>query len=260
MKKFVEITLAYCLSILLLVILINIIIDPANIVSKIEIKIAKYLSEGYNVTYVQNIDERILQKRIIQNLRSSPTIVILGSSRVMLIGRDYYGNGCFNNGVSGASVEDIISIYQLYIDNNRIESIGKIVIGIDPWLFNKNNGQNRWESLSNEYYTFIDKKTSLIKKFPIYKYSQLVSPSYFQTSIKNIPKFVIRLRKNENVLPTNEYNNSLFTRLNDGTIQYGLEYRSKTMIEIENEFKNYISGDIYSGLYPNRCTQLSVVT
>jgi len=246
MKKFVKITLVYCLSILLFVILINIIIDPANIVSKAEIKIAKYLSEGYNVTYAQNIDERILQKKIIQNLQSSPAIVILGSSRVMLIGRDYYDNSCFNNCVSGASIEDIIAIYQLYIDNGRTGSIEKIVIGIDPWLFNKNNDQNRWESLSNEYYSFMDKKIPIIKKIPIYKYSQLVSPSYFQTSIKNIPKFIIRLKKNENILPTNEYNNSSFTRLNDGTIEYGLEFRSKTIIEIENEFKNYISGNIYS--------------
>ena len=246
MIKFLKKTIIYCLLVLLFVILVNIIIDPANIISGIEVKIAEYISEGYNVTNVQNIEERLLQKNIIQNLLYSPSIIILGSSRIMQIGKKYYGNSCFNNGVSGASIEDLLAIYQLYIENGHANSIEKVVIGIDPWLFNKNNGQNRWESLSNEYYTFIEKDVPFVNRIPLYKYSQLVSPSYFQTSVVNIPKFIIRLRNKENIMPTYEYNNISFTRLSDGTIEYDLKYRSKTTVDIENEIKNYTSGEIYS--------------
>ena len=247
MKVFIKRIIFYSVPVLLVLTSVNIIVDPANLVSGIEIKIAKYLSQGFNVTNVPNIEERMLQKNIIQNLHTSPSIIILGSSRIMLIGKEYYGDNCFNNGVSGASIEDIIAIYQLYIENDHSDFIRKIVIGIDPWLFNENNGQNRWESLANEYYGFLSKNPlPIIKNIPLFKYSQFLSPSYFQASIKFIPEYLIQLKSNEYITPTNKINNIGFTRLNDGTIEYDTKYRSKSEIDIENEFKGYISGDIYS--------------
>jgi hypothetical protein len=177
MKEFLKKAIIYCLFMLSLIFSVNIIVDPANIIHGIELKIAKYISEGYNVTNIQDIDERKLQKLIIQNLQYSPSIVILGSSRIMEIGKEYYGDDCFNNGVSGASIEDLVAIYQLYIENGHANFIKKIVIGIDPWLFNRNNGQRRWESLSNEYYSFIGEGIPLKNRIPLYKYSQLISPS-----------------------------------------------------------------------------------
>lgn len=246
MIKYLQKIIIFGLFILLSIFFVNIIIDPANIFSGIEVKISKYILAGYNVTNYQNIDERLLQKNIIQNLRYSPSIIILGSSRIMQIGKEVYGNNCFNNAVSGASIEDLVAIYQLYIESGHANSIKKVVIGIDPWLFNDNNGQRRWESLSKEYYAFFEKNIPVKNRIPIFKYSQLISPSYFQASIKAFPEYIKQLRNKEEITPTYERYNLTQTRLNDGTIEYDLKYRSRSTADIEKEIKEYISGQIYS--------------
>lgn len=241
MNIFIKKTLTYILPILLIVFITNIICDPASLFRGIEIEIAKNLSNGFNVTGIQNIDERILQKNRIEMLDVSPETIILGSSRIMQVGSSYYGSNSQNNGVSGASLEDIIAIYQLYKDNGIKPQ--KLVIGIDPWLFNQNNGQSRWLSIKQAYDTYYGKiSKNLITNIPIHKYAQLFDLSYFQASIISLPKIM------QNITPIatkEEFNNTL-TRLIDGTITYGYDYRTKSEGDVEISANSFISGDIYS--------------
>ena len=249
MKKFLKKISFYCVLLLLFVVTINTIFDPANIFtgSGIETKIANYLSQGYNVANTpENMDERILQKNVIQKLQNPPSTILLGSSKIMEIGRDYYGLSCLNHGVSGASVEDMIAIYQLYIEKGYADSIKKIVINIDPWLFNKNNEQSRWKTLSKEYYDFMNEDVSFTGKIPLHKYTQLVSISYFQSSIKRIPKYLRQIQKKENIMPTQDVINNTLTRLTDGTIKYDIKYRKVTNFEIIKKTKREIAGRVYS--------------
>lgn len=240
MKLFIRKSLTYILSILLIIFSVNFVSDPASLFSGFAMEIAKYISNGFNVTGIQNIDERILQKNIIENIIFTPEIIILGSSRIMQVGQSYYGTKSFNNGVSGASIEDIIAIYQIYKENDTV--VKKIVIGIDPWLFNENNGQSRWLSIKQDYDSFYGKNTNnFIKNIPILKYAQLFSPSYFQASIKSLLKTI-----NNKVIPTGDKYNRTLTRLTDGTITYGLEYRTRSETEINNAAIEYINGNIYS--------------
>src|SRR5690606_22220124 len=100
---------------------------------------------GNNVTNIENYDERTLQRNIINNHHICPQVLVLGSSRTMLINsREFIGKTFFNNSVSGASIEDIVAIYQMY--DNRKCYPGKIILALDPWILNVNNGQNRWKS------------------------------------------------------------------------------------------------------------------
>jgi len=147
-------------------------------------QIAEYLVEGYNVANVDNIDERDLQRSIIKLSKTIPSVIVLGSSRIMLIHADYFKTNSFmNHGVSGASIEDMIAIYQLYKMKGMLPKI--ILIGIDPWIFNKNNGQGRWKTLATEYESFFSSETNIKNSFTHFdKYYQLFSPSYFQSSVK----------------------------------------------------------------------------
>jgi hypothetical protein len=241
MRLFLRNIIIYNLPILLIVFFVNLFIDPASLFRGIELQIAKYISSGFNITGVLNIDERILQKKIIENMKTTPKTVILGSSRIMMVGQKFYGAKSHNNGVSGASLEDIIAIYQIYMLNGK--KADKFVIGIDPWLFNKNNEQIRWLSIKSDYDLYYSEySNSIISNLPFHKYSQLVSPSYFQASIATLLK---NEKKNLPVATNERFNNSL-TRLTDGTITYGNELRNTSKGKVEDSAKNYINGDVYS--------------
>ena len=251
MKLFIKKSIFFIVSLVILIVSFNIIVDPANIFFGIEQKIAKYLTEGYNVTGNYNINERSLQKQLIQKLKTSPSTVILGSSRIMQVGKHFYGDDTINNGVSGASLEDLIAIYQMYFQRGYLAK--KIVIGIDPWIFNENSSQDRWETLRSEYYSFFDEEIPFFRMPSITNYAQLLSLSYFQESFKMFPQ-ILKTKKIE-IKPTTNDVNETFTRLADGTITYDLKYREVTNQEVENKARNEISGDLYSLEKYNRLSE-----
>ena len=218
MNLFIKKCLCYVIPLLSLVVGFNCVVDPGNLVSGIEAKIVNHLLAGQNVTNVFNIDERSLQKYMIMGVKPAPETAILGSSRVMLIGKNTYNEAALNNGVSGASLEDLIAIYQLY-RVNRVK-LKRVVVGIDPWLFNINNSQIRWKTLAKEYNSFL-KTNGFDPVASLNKYFQLFSFSYFQESVKFYRKGLIA----KAILPTNTIANKGLTRLPDGTISYDLKYR-----------------------------------
>jgi hypothetical protein len=110
---------------------------------------AKSLSSATAV-YASNMDERQFIKFRIQFENLSPNTIVLGSSRIMQIGEHNYNNKIINLGVSGASIEDDIAIADIATKKFKPSTI---FIGLDPWLFNSQSGQERWKSLSNEYFS-----------------------------------------------------------------------------------------------------------
>jgi hypothetical protein len=112
--------------------------------------IADILLSGHNVANVKNFDERLLQKDLIQNDSRQNEIIVLGSSRALLIrSSDFPGKTLFNHGVSGASIEDIIAILELYEEKGYLPD--QVIFGVDPWIFNAHNEQTRWTTLKAEY-------------------------------------------------------------------------------------------------------------
>lgn len=210
-----------------------------------EAQIAQYISAGYNVTNVTNIDERALQRQIVRLNRITPNTIVLGSSRILLLKSRAFKAASFrNHGVSGASIEDMIAIYQLYKLKGRLPQ--RVIIGIDPWIFNQNNGQTRWETLAAEYGTFLpDGHTKIQSLYYLHRYMQLFSASYFQSSAKLIKSRIFE-KERTLLLPTKTDVNPTFTRLSDGSISYDIEYRSATTAEVYSRAEAYVSSDIYS--------------
>lgn len=129
----------------------NWLVDPAHLFShgKYEMDIAHQLNKGKFIAGVTNYDERLLQLYRLQDLQNSqptawslPDTVVVGSSRSMQI-HSGAGMSVLNLSVSGASIEDYIAILQLA----DFMPYSKIIIGIDPWVFNQNNDQTRWRSI-----------------------------------------------------------------------------------------------------------------
>ncbi|MBT7816453.1 MAG: hypothetical protein HN566_06925, partial [Polaribacter sp.] len=62
--------------------------------------------------------------------------------------------------MSNASLEDSIAIMGLAQSRFKPKTI---IMGLDPWMIDKNSGRTQWETLQDEYYDEIKKLTSLDK-------------------------------------------------------------------------------------------------
>lgn len=243
MKRFIYKSSIISLPILFLLITVNYFGDSARIFdADYEKEMAEILFNGSFVTNISNYDERVFQKELIERLNNAPEVLVLGSSRTMLINSAYFPNQTFfNNSVSGASIEDIIALFQIYKERNILPK--KIIVGIDPWLLNEHSGQTRWKSLEYFYNKYYKKSGSQITSSSLYKYGELFSMSYFQASIKAVPKLFLGTTR---PIPTQEKFNATNTKLSDGSLVYSADYRNATQNKINSKIDGYINGKIYS--------------
>ena len=196
MKKF----LGRCLLLAPLVcglVAFNYIVDPARLFKRAdyERRMVEALNSGAFLTHftTTNFNDRAFQKLLIQSLTRKRDIGVLGSSRVMTISSAVFpGQTLLNNGVSAASFEDYVSLYEIYRDQGRLPSV--MVIGVDPWIFNANNALVGWKQFGEEYYRrFVDQGPDKPRNVTItpsqwvpYQYQQLVSFSYFQAGVESL--------------------------------------------------------------------------
>jgi hypothetical protein len=102
---------------------------------------------GINVSNVA-MNERNFQKAKTHFLKTSPDVLILGSSRVLKITGDVVGKpNTLNVGMSGAVLEDLIAVYYCF----RVRGLKpkEVIIGIDPWMLNQED--TRWWALTDEF-------------------------------------------------------------------------------------------------------------
>jgi len=243
MQRFINKFIIISLPVLILLFTVNYFGDAARIFdSDYEKEMAKTLMKGSFVTNISNYDERVFQKELINRMNNAPEILVLGSSRTMLINSTYFPNQTFfNNSVSGASIEDIIALFQMYKERNILPN--KIIIGIDPWLLNENNGQSRWKSVEYFYNKYNKRNDAQITRSSLHKYGELFSMSYFQASLKAIPKLFSGTSR---PIPTQEKFNATNTKLSDGSLVYSTDYRNATQNQINSKIADYINGNIYS--------------
>ncbi|MEP7263872.1 MAG: hypothetical protein ABI772_05220 [Bacteroidota bacterium] len=241
--------LLYILPIPLILLGLNYFVDPANLFrSDYESGIANYLLSGNHVTNVINYNERILQKLFIEKMERCPTTIVLGSSRIMQISSfNTKDSLLINDGVSGATLEDFVSIYYLY--EKKGYHLKKVILGLDPWMLNDNHEQDRWKSLAAEYNTFSSKllgrKNENANAFNFYKLTilkELWSFSYFKSSLQYAVNGI-----HVQYIPTHSIVNDGFTRLMDGSISYDKAFRSVSLTEIDARAKSNMAGKtIYS--------------
>lgn len=163
MKVFIFNSLQVVFPVFIALVIVNYFGDAAKLFSKnFERNIVEIIDEGFNVTNITNYDERLFQKEFINRIKKRPNILILGSSRSMEINGDYFNDtNVINISVSGASIEDVIAIYQLYVLRKILPKT--IIISVEPWTFNEKSGQTRWKSLSQEYNSFFQRDISGIE-------------------------------------------------------------------------------------------------
>jgi hypothetical protein len=119
-----------------------------------EQKAAGLIVAGENIFVTQNLNERRLQREVIGALTVTPATIVLGSSRVMSLTASDVGSDSFrNNWMSGASLEDYLAVIGMYEKTIGLPKI--LIIGVDPWIFNRDNGQTRWMELRKDVDRFL---------------------------------------------------------------------------------------------------------
>ncbi|WP_294665966.1 hypothetical protein [uncultured Fusobacterium sp.] len=204
----------------------------------------KNYSRNKNILVLSNIDERIFKKTLIENIEKKRDILILGSSRVMTIGIENFNNkSVFNSGVSGAGLKDIIALSNIFI--KKIGFPKKILIGIDPWLFNKNDDK-RYMGILEEYNEFIkniiksEKNEVKEKNIKIEKLKYLIKFSTLKDSLKSLNK----IKQKETFIFLDEK----ITEDENGNIylnsERSLEYSKKTKKENNGNWNTYFGYQI----------------
>jgi hypothetical protein len=232
-KKFVSKVLLYGIPFVIFIVIINYFGDCANLYNVgFEDKIIKIRNSGLNVTNINNYDERLVQRGYIEQMKTIPAVVVLGSSRSMLISSEYLNSPVLNLSVSGATIQDYIAMYWILKKQNKLPQ--KIIINVDPWLLTENLAQIRWKSLEKEYNEFNGlNELKMFEEF--FKYQQLFSFSYFQCSSKQL------FQTKQDPIGTNSMFNSANTVLPDGSIVYGEKYRNTLEKEVIQSVTELIS-------------------
>lgn len=98
---------------------------------------AKALLAGKPLGAFNQLNERLVQQLLIENLETPFDTIAVGSSRVLQMDAEIAGVDSFYNcGLSGADYRDIMNVYY------RFEKAGmlpqNLIIGLDPWILNGN--------------------------------------------------------------------------------------------------------------------------
>ncbi|HEY4154130.1 MAG TPA: hypothetical protein VGM24_01845 [Puia sp.] len=220
-----------------LICLFNYFVDPANIFTskKYVAGIAAILSQGHNVDQVSNYNERLLQEQMVRRLSKTPDIIILGSSRIMEIGSDFFpGKKVLNCGVSHANVNDLVALTGLLDSLGRLPA--ELYINLDPDLISE-KGTSEWQSLSAYYDRFINRNSPAGTATEetggsneAHKIYSLVSFAYFKESVN----FLIK-GSTKKYYDVGSDQPPLYGRFSDGSICYPASYTHPDTLKIASD-------------------------
>ncbi|MBR2214461.1 MAG: hypothetical protein IJ849_01725 [Selenomonadaceae bacterium] len=233
---------------LLLVGSFNYFVDPVGLFANASqfATVVQAMRAGDIVAVHENYNERVLQKYILENMTSDYDVVVFGSSRSMMINANVMpvGKQLHNFSVSGAILEDDIALWNLYMDTHS-HAPQYVIIGMDAWLLNKNNGEVRWRSSLAKEYERGMQRLGLIPKMggsSVLLYRELLSMNYTMTSLKKLCRGEVRksiFTRSEGM--ADEEPNVAFV-FADGSHEYSREYR---LGDTEKLAQEYIAGKIY---------------
>lgn len=216
------------------------------------------LKENKMVAGLTNYDERIFQKLVILNLKNKNNTIVIGSSRSLKVRKDFVSESgpFFNHSVSGASLEDYIGIIGVYEKTHGYVP-STVILGIDPWIFNKNNGLFKWKSLE-EYYAFeknkIDNKMGkdAFITFNTTKWKQLINYDYTLSNISFFKSVIVNNEQPFYITASLDVNDSI--KKSDGSTEEPFRERFIDENKIKQSAIAYTQGSVFS---VNNYTQLN---
>jgi hypothetical protein len=204
--------------------------------------------------YTDIYNDRMVQKHLIFNKTNKHEIIVLGSSRTMTLNKDIFPEfSFFNYSLSMSTLGDIFAIYEMLIETNKESNI--IIIGVDPWFFNRTNQHDQFGSIGSYYCNFVNRlKESNVIQSDYYSCiinpiihrlktaSRLLSLEYFQLSITTFIES--NTKKDFKVSQNADYNNALAIKLPDGSVLQGFELEKRTIPEVNTKVTTWMYSNI----------------
>jgi hypothetical protein len=184
---------------------------------------------------LDSYEEREFQRLIVENYPKRRDVVLIGSSRNMLSRKSLLGGDIdfFNHSLSGPALEDHIAIIGFYKAKGDMPK--KVFLGIDPWMFNKNNGLPQWWKSLKRYYQAITQeiygREMSVSLFQPDKYLQLINLEFTRENYKHLRK------KKKKLTITDRVDIDNFVREPDGSMYFPYLMRFRT-----DERPNYPPG------------------
>ena len=184
-----------------------------------EYRLAYDLSNNSYV-YFENLDERkFMEGRLLYPLSPVDSVVV-GSSRVMQINSSVIGHNIQSFTVSGASIEDDIAFGLEALAKLHYENI---YISADPWLLNRNDGQNRYQSVDDLYSYWATRMHSRLSPMPFLNNdSRTVNNSSVSTYFRTLRSLITI--DNQNNIPSHGEIEAIAKKSYDGSHIYNERY------------------------------------
>lgn len=210
----------------------NFCVDPAHIFDNgvYERRLAAILQSGHAAAGLGNYDARALQREVIAAMAAPPDVVALGSSRIMLVdGRLMGTSSFFNHGVDGATMEDLVAIWELY--RARGFRPRAVFLGLDPWVLNRHHDQIRWTTLAATYadgMRGLGLEPEAAPEAGATRLAQLVSVKYLKASLDDFRRGRPQPHPADGEVAD-------FTKHKDGSISYQRDFRERPQAEVDDE-------------------------
>ena len=195
--------------------------------------LAKKLSTS-DYVYFANIDERAFTEGRLSYTLDDINSVVMGSSRSMQVGAAMLKNPSMNLSVSGASIEDYIAFVGESVAKLRP---AKVYLGADPWLFNKNDRQDRWKSSAALYDYWKLKITETELTEDVEPFLNSNPPIEFSSVMQ---KLYWSINVDDSVVAQDGTVENMAKKAYDGSNIYSKEYISKSASEIQREFDSLL--------------------
>jgi hypothetical protein len=167
-------------------------------------------------------EERELNRLVIEKYPRQRDIITIGSSRNMQVRKRFFpGNpDFFNHSMAAAGLEDYLAIVNLY--RRRAVLPKTVVLGIDPWIFNKNLVITPWwQGLAPFYKELAEEISGKQVKVSVAesaRYLQLINLDYTAANWK-------LLRAGRKLYTTENIGIDDFVREPDGSIHFPYKIR-----------------------------------
>jgi len=227
-ERWLKMFVLSCVTLLFLVALFNCLVDGVGLfrLNKGLKNAATTLLEGGEVAGpLGGYDERELQRLIVEQYPNRRDMITVGSSRNMLLRKRFIHEDIdfFNHSMAGAGLEDYISILGLYRIKGHLPRT--VVLGIDPWIFNKDNGLPQyWKSLSRYYEKMVMEISGREIKVNVTqpnRYLQLINLDYTRANYEYF-------RSGKKLYVTDTIDIDDFVREPDGSLHFPYKMRFKT--------------------------------
>jgi len=242
-KRFAK-SLLFLLPIGLLVVGVNLWVDPAGLFHRQQEKqVVAYLLDGHNVANVGNYDYRKAQRHYAAGLTEAKEVLVFGSSRSMVMDSAFYpGQALYNASVPAGTLHDVLAGYQLFLERGLIPA--RVVLGVEPYMLNGTYRNRLYlhaeyrRALARLGLSHLD-DTPFLARLVDPRYTQLVSPSYFQVSLGNVSRM---FRNGRPVpYPTKAYVVDEDMVRADGSLSYAESRRSRDAEFVHDKAVRFIA-------------------